>query len=227
MVSNRNDQTPNNSFHPAMKQHHSSLLLIASLVATSASAQLKITEVENSEAAGMHQDWWELTNFGNEAVSLNGYKFDDSSASLASATVLSNDLTIKPGESIVFVETMTPQEFREWWGRGLSDSAQIVTYTGSGLGLSSGGDAVNVWDSKGVLVDSVKFGAGTPGVSFGYDVATKVFGGLSAAGSGGAFSSAQLGDIGSPAAVPEPSTLCLLAAGLSWIAFKRSRNPLR
>ena len=94
------------------------ILALSTLAAGSAQAQLKITEVQSSEMAGLHQDWWELTNFGGETVSLNDYKFDDSSASLASAVLLSANLAIKPGESIVFVETLTPQEFRTWWGTG-------------------------------------------------------------------------------------------------------------
>ena len=201
------------------------ILALTTLAAGSAQAQLKITEVQSSEMAGLHQDWWELTNFGGETVSLKDYKFDDSSASLASAVVLSPNLAIKPGESIVFVETLTPQEFRTWWGTGLSTEAQIVTYSGSGLGLSSGGDAVNVWNAQGVLVDSVKFGAATAGVSFGYNTAIKTFGGLSVVGVGGTFVSAQVGDIGSPAAVPEPTSLWLVGGGLALLALgSRRRN---
>lgn len=201
--------------------------LLSAIVAGPAHAQLKITEVESSEAGGLHADWWELTNFGNEAVSLDGYTFDDSSATIANGASLGSSLAIQPGESIVFVETMTAQEFRTWWGNLLPASAKVVTYTGSGLGLSSGGDAVNVWDSKGVLVDSVKFGAAQAGVSFGFDPLTKSFGGLSVAGINGAFIAAENGDVGSPAAVPEPSSLLLGGLAAALLAWRsRASRPM-
>jgi hypothetical protein len=184
-------------------------IVMAALIAVPAQAQLRITEVEPAQADGLHQDWWELTNFGPEPVDLMGFKFDDSSAAIASSVTLSpTSLIIAPGESIVFVETLTPDLFRAWWGTGLDANARVVTYTGSGLGLSGSGDAVNIWNAADTLVDSVTFGQATTGVSFGYDLGANAFGGLSQLGVSGAFAAVQNGDIGSPGivVVPEPSS---------------------
>lgn len=201
------------------------LVALSSCAALAASAQLRITEVQSSNNGNTHQDWWELTNFGSGAVNLNGYKFDDSSATIANSVTLSTSLSIAPGESIIFVETLTASEFRAWWGPNLKANAQIVTYTGSGLGLSSTGDAVNLWDASNALVDSVKFGPATAGYTFNLDPNTATFGKLSVLGVDGAFAAAQGADVGSPAAVPEPSTTAMLAlGGLSLLAFRSLRS---
>ena len=185
----------------------------AVLITASAQAQLRITEVEPAQADGLHQDWWELTNLGSTPVDLMGFKFDDSSATIANSVTLSTaSLVIAPGESMIFVDTLTPDLFRAWWGPGLDLNTRIITYTGSGLGLSGSADAVNIWNASDTLADSVTFGQATTGVSFGYDLNANVFGGLSQLGIGGAFAALQNGDIGSPGivVVPEPSTGKLL-----------------
>ncbi|MEY3547101.1 MAG: hypothetical protein RLZZ313_1463, partial [Verrucomicrobiota bacterium] len=59
------------------------------------------------------EDWWEITSFSPVPFSLSGWRFDDNSASLGSAlTIADTNLTILPGESIVFVERLTPDQFR-------------------------------------------------------------------------------------------------------------------
>ena len=200
-------------------------LALAMLIASSANGQLRITEVESTQAGGEHSDWWEVTNFGLTPVDLVGYKFDDSSGSIAtSVTLTTSSLSLAPGQSVIFVESMTPEEFRTWWGTGLSAGAQIVTYTGSGVGFGASGDAVHLWDSTDVLVDQVTFGQATAGVSFGYDGG--IFGALSQAGVGGAFVAFENGDVGSPgiAVVPEPSTTALLLTGLLALAYRFRRG---
>jgi hypothetical protein len=207
--------------------NYSKIVALAVFVAASAHAQLKITEVESAQADGEHQDWWELTNFGPSPVDLIGYKFDDSSSAVASSITLSTaSLPIAPGESIIFVETLTPELFRTWWGAGLSLDTKVITYTGSGLGLGAGGDVVNVWDATDTLVDRVTFGQATAGVSFGYDVDTGIFGGLSQVGIGGAFAAFENGDIGSPGiiVVPEPSSLALLLGSLLVLVLRFRRS---
>jgi hypothetical protein len=197
---------------------HLFAFLIASLPFTTI-AQLKITEVESSEAGGVHDDWWELTNLGSSSVDLSNYRFNDDTGGFATgAFVLPSGLSIGSGESMIFVESttsqpMTVQGFRDWWGGGLSASAQIVVYSGSGFGLGSGGDQVNLWDSGGALVDGVVTTAATAGTSFVFDsagAAGRSPAGLSQAGNGGAFTAAQNGDIGSPAVAPEPSVFSLI-----------------
>ena len=84
--------------------------------------QLVITEVmsNSSTNAPNHGDWWELTNLGTFPVNLQGLRFDDNSETLAAAFTFTNDFTIAPDESLVFVESMTVQEFRNWWGPEIS-----------------------------------------------------------------------------------------------------------
>jgi hypothetical protein len=48
-------------------------------------------------------DWWELTSFDTYAVNLRGYRFNDSPARLKSAVVITNDVIIQPGESVLFI----------------------------------------------------------------------------------------------------------------------------
>ncbi len=112
--------------------------------------RLLITEVQPSGSGEIgHQDWWELTSFDSRSYNLRGWRWDDSSHSLApnNAYVFTNDIIIHPGESVVFVENMPADDFRTWWGTNLPPNLQIVTYVGGGLGLSQTADEVNVWNA--------------------------------------------------------------------------------
>ncbi|MBK9137308.1 MAG: immunoglobulin domain-containing protein [Verrucomicrobia bacterium] len=177
--------------------------------------RLVITEVLSSQATNAdgsslgHQDWWELTNLDDFAVNLRGYRFDDSSATLTAAFTVKDDLFIEPGESVIWVETMTADAFRQWWGADhLPANLKIITYSGPGLGLSSAGDAINVWNAAAAddadKVTSEVFSTATAGVSFGYNPDSGIFGDLSVAGVFGAFVAAELGDIGSPGWIRNP-----------------------
>jgi hypothetical protein len=111
---------------------------------------LVITEVMPSGSGETgHADWWELTSFDSRSYNMRGWRWDDSSHSLAanSAYVFTNDIIIHPGESIIFVENISPDQFRTWWGTNLPTNLQIVSYTGGGLGLSQTADEVNVWNA--------------------------------------------------------------------------------
>ena len=70
-----------------------------------AQAVLRITEVMSSSGSGGTADWFEITNYGNAAVDITGYKMDDNSFSSSSAVSLTGVTTIAPGESVIFVET--------------------------------------------------------------------------------------------------------------------------
>lgn len=177
--------------------------------------KLAVTEVMSSPAVNAegsslgHQDWWELTNLDDFAVNLRGYRFDDSSAALATAFTVDQDVVIEPGESVIWVEDMTPEAFRRWWGEDrLPPGLKIITYSGPGLGLSSAGDAINVWNAAASenadKVASEVFSTATQGVSFGFDPDMNQFGELSVVGVHGAFPAAELGDIGSPGYIRNP-----------------------
>jgi hypothetical protein len=195
---------------------------------------LKITEVMSDPSTNGpfrgHNDWWELTNFDDFTVNLRGYRFDDSSATRAFAVTFTNNFSIAPGESVIFVEGATPDAFRAWWGPvNLPANLQIVSYAGGGLGLSTLGDAVNLWNSGATddsdTIASEVFSTGTSGVSFGYNPDTQIFGDLSQAGIYGAWIAPENGDVGSPGYVrnrAEPRVLqfARAAGGLnfSWTA---------
>jgi hypothetical protein len=200
------------------------MTLAAALTPLTIQAQIRITEVESSENGSNKADWWELTNFGSSPVDITGWRMDDNSASFASSVSLSGITLIGAGESVAFFEVagstpLTVQGFQDWWG--LTTAIQVGTYTGSGVGLSSTADAVNLYDSVGDLIDSVSFGAATKGVTFGWDPATSAFGGLSQLGVNGAFAAPQDGDIGSPGLIPEPGTSGLLLLGTASLLLRR------
>jgi hypothetical protein len=139
------------------------------------------------------EDWWELTSFSPVPISLTGWRVDDNSANLGVAITITNaNLVIQPGESIVFVERLTPDQFRTWWGTNeLPAGLKIISYTGSGIGLSSAGDGLRLWNAvataNGDTIAAVDFPAGEPGVSFSYDPDTGVFGALSIDGVNGVY----------------------------------------
>lgn len=182
---------------------------------------LRITEVESSSALDADfltvygfskQDWWELTSFESVPISLLGWRFDDNSATLANAYTITNDVVIGPGESVVFVEVMTADQFRTWWGpSNVPARVKIISYSGSGLGLSSGGDSLRVWNATATdnddTVAQTQFGAADPGVSFNYNPDTGVFGEKSTLGVFGVFAAEAVAaggqDIGSPGRIRE------------------------
>ena len=134
---------------------------------------IRVTEVApwasgNSPVAA---DWFELTNTGSTAVNITNWRVDDSSAAFASAVVLNGITSIAPGESVIFVESATPATiaatFRNnWFGTNPPANLQIGTYTGSGIGLGTGGDEVNIFNEAGVVQARVIFGASPAGPAF-------------------------------------------------------------
>jgi len=202
---------------------------------------LVITEVMSGESTNNangsttgHNDWFELSNLGNFAVNLHGYRVDDSHNVLSASATITNKTLIQPGESVVFVQDMTPAQFRAWWGTNLGATVQIVDYNGSGQGLSGSGDDVHVWNAVATVnsdqIAGVSFLAGTDGVSFGFDPTrtdeTGFLGfapdGQSVLGVNGAFAAAVGGDIGSPGTlvnVPRFTVMAQTSGGfqVSWV----------
>jgi hypothetical protein len=213
--------------------------LLASLalfaVAATAHADIRITEVApwgSSSSTGYAADWFELTNTGSAAVSIAGWKMDDNSNNFAQSVALTGIASIGAGESVVFLEgdSSNVDAFKTaWFGSAAPAALQIGTYSGSGVGLSQSGDAVNIFTSTGTLVTRVDFGATSAFVTLdnaiGADNVT--ISTLSAAGVHGAFTSASGNQLGSPgliAAVPEPSTYALLLAGLALVGTTARRR---
>jgi hypothetical protein len=142
-----------------------------------AKPRLLITEVHAS-GSFVNVDWWELTSFEDYAINLKGWRFDDNSHSLApnNALTISDDVVIRPGESIVFCETYTPAQFRAWWPT-MPPGTQVVRYSGGGIGLSStSGDEINLWNPVTLIGNELteritwySFASSPNGVSMVYD----------------------------------------------------------
>lgn len=199
---------------------------------------LRITEVMSSSTA-VTSDWFELVNLGDTAVDLAGYRMDDNSFSFGSGVALAfggfgGTSLLQPGESAVFIESTDIATFRATWK--LPTSLKVGSYGGSGVGLSSGGDAVVLFNSAGVEQHRVTFLAATSGRSFAWDytsagvLLTATNGVLSTNGVNGA--SASTGatpDAGSPCVfnrtdVPFPSVVTVDFQGVNLSGLRI--NPL-
>lgn len=147
-----------------------SLLVAAVAVASTAAAApiLRITEVMSSSGTGGTVDWFEVTNYGDAAADITGYKMDDNSFSFAASVALNGVTSIAPGESVIFLESSGGAAiagFQIFWDLG--EAPQIGYYSGSGVGFSSGGDGVVVFNASGAEVTPrTNFGAATTGQSF-------------------------------------------------------------
>lgn len=129
-----------------------------SLGSTSASAvltvqplpKLVVTEIMGSRAPSTNTlgraDWWELTNFDTYAVNLRGYRFDDFPGIIDGSVVITNEVIVRPGESVLFIQDITPETFTTWWGEeNLPAQVQFVRYAGNGFNAL--GDALTLWNS--------------------------------------------------------------------------------
>ena len=214
----------------------SSLLITTALVAISSSAlaSIRVTEVMSSSAgAGSPTvDFFEVTNYGSSAISVTGWKMDDNSFDITKAVALNGITSIGAGESVIFIESAAGaavNSFKSFWG-GLT-GVQVGYYSGSGTGLSSGGDGVILFNAAAAEATRVSFGAATAGKTFfwGYNAATGVvdpsYNGLvSSVGTIGTqvtvTSSGDTGSLGT-AIIPTPGAVALL--GLAGLIVRRRR----
>jgi fibronectin-binding autotransporter adhesin len=208
------------------------LALLAWSGSVSAEPLIRITEVMSKPGDPVEptRDWFELTNYGTTAANLTGWRIDDNTFLVGASAELFRFTTgslgnpwgdtflLNPGESAVFIETTTNNPasatlpaFQSFWNLG-TDPANVRNpklgfYTGSGLSLSSSGDAVVIFSGSGAgtEVTRVRFGAATTGASFSwsYDadgqVATSPNGTVSVPGVAGAYIAAgAVPNTGSP-----------------------------
>ncbi|MDW7979096.1 MAG: hypothetical protein RMH97_00815 [Verrucomicrobiales bacterium] len=149
---------------------------------------------------------------------------------MTAAITITNDVVIYPGESIVLVETtaarpMDPARFRSWWGTNNVPSRVKIVYAGSGIGLSSSGDGLYLWNAAATantdFICGVTFGPAPtlPRRTFVYNVdspgrQTPTPGSLTLVSSNainGAWIASN-GDIGSPGRVIAPIEVQIFAA---------------
>jgi hypothetical protein len=175
------------------------------VTAAAAPVSVIISEVSpwSSGDTSYAADWFEVTNTGTQAIDLTGWKMDDSSNLLGSAVALNGVGSIAPGQSAAFTEGDKAAAFKAaWFGAEVPAGFAIGNYSGSGVGLSTDGDAVNLFDGAGKHVAGVSFGASTSGFTFDNAAGAATVTALSVAGRDGAFSVA--GQTGSPGAIATP-----------------------
>jgi len=141
--------------------------------------QVRVTEVMSSAGGTSGTvgaiDWFEVTNLGATEVNITGWKVDDSSFGFATSLELNGVTAIPAGKSVLFMETAAPATdvaaLKVFWGASL-DAVSVGSYTGSGIGLSSSGDGVALFNASGTEITRVTFTAATAGKSFywSYDI---------------------------------------------------------
>jgi uncharacterized protein YjiK len=161
-------------------------------------------------------DWFELTNVGTATQNITGWKMDDDSNSFVSSVALNGITSIAPGESVIFVENATSKKsdfLALWFGANPPPNLQVGFYEGSGVGLGTGGDAVNIFDNTGAKRAGVTFGVSTttsPLKTFdnAAGLNNAAISTLSATGVNGAFSIVDNAStaIGSPGTIGAPAT---------------------
>jgi hypothetical protein len=187
-------------------------------VPAAAASSVIISEVApwSSGNSPLAADWFEVTNTSASAVSVSGWKMDDNSHTFANAVALNGISSIGPGESVIFIETDTPAAtataFRTlWFGAGPPAGLQIGSYSGSGVGLGTGGDEVNLYDAGGALQANVAFGASPAGPTFAtFDNHAGLSGTislLSVLGTTGAAAANDANEIGSPGTIGRPAQI--------------------
>src|SRR5215831_6232583 len=115
---------------------------------TGGTPSLIISEVApwSSGNSPVGDDWFEVTNIGTAAANIAGWRVDDNSNSFGSSIALNGITTIAPGESVIFIETSgshtaagNAANFRSlWFGSNPPPGLQIGSYSGAGIGLSTG-----------------------------------------------------------------------------------------
>ena len=200
-------------------------------------AQIRITEVApwGSGNSPLGSDWFELTNIGGSSVDITGWRMNDDTADFASGAPLVGVTSLAAGESAIFLEDGDAGFKNLWFGApNVPASLQIGTYSMSGVGLSSNGDAVSIFESRGAQQAIVTFGASPTGPYPTFDnsagLDNVLLTQLSAVGVNGAFAAANDNqEIGSPGSVPEPTALALLTLGAVVLGCVRRRcdSPFR
>jgi len=144
------------------------LPLIISCLALPLSAQLRITEVmsdSNHSEADARGDWFEITNTGNSSVNLSGFSFDDDSAEAGTSGSFPPVL-LAAGSSMIVLDEADSTLFRSIWsipaGVRIISNSELSAFPGFGRN----GDAVNLYNNGGSLIDTFTFGAASEGFSF-------------------------------------------------------------
>jgi hypothetical protein len=212
-------------------------LIVAASPASAADADIRVTEVApRASSTALGDDWIELTNVGTATVDLTGWRVDDDSNNFNSAGLVSGVTSLAPGASAVFVteaDSSSVAAFKTaWFGASAPAGLQVGWLAGSGLGLGSGGDQINVFNATGTRVANVSFGsAGSVNPAPSFDNQTGANGAITAfsqTGVGGAFVSSNGSEVGSPGiasgggGTPPTTTTTLPPTGPTFAAWPGS-----
>lgn len=156
---------------------------------------LQITEVMPTISG----DWFELTNFDTNSVRLQGFRVFDRQ-DLTWAFVITNDICMRPYESVIFLSGIMPDDFVKSWGvSNLPSNLQLIL--DAPAGLSESGDTLNLWDPNEddslQPIVSAEWAGTTSGFSLDC-VNDRMCGCDSVPGTNGAFFAALSSDIGGP-----------------------------
>jgi len=113
------------------------LVLVSFAVASSAAAEMRITEYMYSGGNG---EFIEFTNVGNAPVDLAGWSFSDS-AEAPGAVDLSAFGTVAAGESVILTETAAA-DFRTAWS--LCDAVKVIGGNTTNLGRDDGSEGAEI-----------------------------------------------------------------------------------
>lgn len=105
-----------------------------------------------SDEFGEQDDWFEIYNYGDEDVILNGLYFTDS-----------ENESLKWQFDATETVSLPPGEFKLFWADGTPEQGTFHT----NFKLSADGEYVGVFTEEGTLIDQVKFEKQTTDVSFG------------------------------------------------------------
>ena len=161
--------------------------------------KLSVSEImSGSNSTAYNADWFEIHNYGDSAVDLTGYSWDDESEIPGTSTFPS--VTIQAGQAIVVLDDVAANKddfLAEW--KLYAGSVTIVAndeLTGSFPSLSQNGDAVFLYDANGAEMASGVYTTATAGFAVEFDT-TGAFLGDAVDGTNGAYTSLE-GDVGSP-----------------------------
>ena len=161
--------------------------------------KLSISEImAGSNSTAYNADWFEIHNYGDSAVDLGGFSWDDESEIPGTSTFPM--VTVQPGQAIVVLDDVAANKdafLAEW--KLYAGSVTIVAndeLTGSFPSLSQNGDGVFLYDANGAEMASGVYTAATAGFSVEFDT-TGAFLGDAVDGTNGAYTSLE-GDVGSP-----------------------------
>jgi len=199
-------------------------VLALGLASQTAHGQLVITEAAATPGGAnptlQGEDWWELTNTGPGAVSLDGYQWVDRPVDNNQTAVFPNGISVASGESIVILRgtAATGTAFRSDWG--LAPTVQVLTedqFTGLNTfsGLGGSGELIHLYDGAPPTLGTANLLASAPtgpaGNGITHEWGTNVAGTLGRLSSGGSNGAITLGDgrVGSPgfATTTDPSNI--------------------